>query len=229
VRYIFFLAICFLFACDPCNECDVVIFEPTVEMVFINQDSLNSLNDSIDNNLSRDSILTDSISFFSGEVNTLSSTLKELKDSGNNDTLEIFNQILSLNTQITQWRVESDTISSKNSQMNAVISIINSGSVKLTALNYRETGGSLVLADDSATVFSLPISYDKSFLTYDLTIEGDSSYYVTIDFDLVEETDVRRNVLIKAENIRVVDTDFQAFDNCETNCTDSEAVFTFYF
>jgi len=233
VRYILILTIYFLIACDPCDDCESIIFEPTVEMVFINQDSLIHLTDSINKNLRSDSILNDSINFYEQIVDDFVDSIRIWKDSLIDgvpfDTLFLFNEIIRRSDSIVTWGVASDTLTSFNAQMNNVISVINSGSVKITNLSYRETGGTLFLEDDSSTIFSLPISYDKSFLTYDITIEGDSTYFVTLDFDLVEETDMRRNVLIRAENISITDTDFQDFDNCETNCNDSEAVFTFYF
>ncbi len=52
---------------------------------------------------------------------------------------------------------------------------------------------------------------------------------IEFSYDNIQEVDEERNVLIRAENIQVVSTTFDSFDNCEENCVDGEASFTFYF
>lgn len=186
-------------SCDPCDDCDSVTFEPTVSFVFINQDSVARLDTLISiNGLRKDTV--DSI------IATLDASEEAKLDSLN--------------------RVKT-SLDSANSVYAGIQTLINTGSLRVEQVAILGANSTLTF-EDSATSWTIPLSYDKSFNQYEVSIAGVSET-VELSYDLFQELDDERNVLIRAENIRVSNTPYDSLINCEENCVDGETTITFYF
>lgn len=230
-----FLSIFILFllivSCDPCDDCDTVSFEPTVSLVFINQDSVNL----IDARLSFFSFNDSALAVHIDALDTLRSRLEEVQaglDTGNTSLQEEKDQILIL---IPERQADSLLYASLNVNADSATILtqtkatINSG---LLQVDQIEILGTLFVNTyegiDSATTWTIPLSYDGEFNTYEVVIAG-IARTIEFSYDNTQEVDAERNVLIRAENIQVVSSTFDSFDNCEENCVDGKASFTFYF
>ncbi len=198
-----FILFLFIVSCDPCDDCDTVSYEPTVSLVFINQDSIAEL----DTLISINALKTDTLDSIIGTI----------------DSEETF-KIDSLN------KVKSD-LDSANGVYNSIKSTINSGLLQLDRIEILGTGTEFTY-EDSATVWSIPLSYDAEFNQYEVTIEGISDI-IELSYENYQELDEERNVIIRARNIQVLSFTRNQLNeiesNCEETCLDGEATFTIYF
>jgi len=222
-----------LVACDPCRDCEAVSFEPTVSMIFINQDSLIKLNDRLAFFAFNDSALTVHVN----ALDTLRDRLAEIQiglNSGNTDLQSEKDFILSL---IPQQKEDSGYYATLNKDADSLTLVYNqaktqisSGSVKLDKLEI--VGGAIYTYQDSATLWTLPLSYTVSFDQYLITIRAVTDT-LELDYEVFREMDSKRNVLIRAKNIELVSFTKNLIDsvktNCGDHCTDENTTFTIYF
>ena len=222
-----------LYACDSCENCGPLVFEPSVELIFINADSAKTLTDSITNNTElRTALNTESQTFEDtlGYFNTfLDSIRNEQRVNENPDSLFLNAQITlftdSLNTNDSTVVV----LDSLNGVMNPIVTTINSGLLNVSSITVQPSGNGLTLEEDSATSYSIPLSYDQSFDQYIIELAGES-FELELTYEVYEEVDDDRRVRLRAEAIEVTSHSFDSLIyECETNCTDDNAVFTCYF
>lgn len=233
MKYLFIATFIFVLACDPCRECDTFLYEPTLTLKFINQDSLNNLNDSIGKNNLRNEILSDSIIWLEDTLHFLVDTLIFMRDSiengGDYDTTSVFDSIQEYDAELQKQSTESNSLEILNSEMSAVKSVINSGSVEVTRIENLNESFVVDIEEDSLTAFSIPLPYSAVQTRYEIEI---ADFIGTVDFSLRFDTtvDIRRNVLIRPDSIFITDFEnFTKFDTCKVNCSDGQAVFTLYF
>lgn len=218
-----------IIACDPCDDCDSISFEPTVSFIFINQDSISTIDDSL-------AVIIAIDSSFNANVDSLD----KLRDSLDKVDIAILNgEDLSLEKMdLEQWIIDRQGDSaffaalnkdgdSISSVFNSVKATINSGRILVDQIDIIGANSSLIY-EDSAEVWSIPLAFDGSFTEYEVTIAG-TTETIELSYDIFQEVDDQRNVLIRAENIRVMNEPYDSLINCEENCIDGEATFTFYF
>lgn len=216
-------------ACDPCDDCDSISFEPTVSFTFINQDSISSIDDSLAVFAYNDSALStngDSLLILRDSLNVINESIS----NGGDFTTEKMN----LEQWIAERQGDSTLFATKNKDadslstvFNTTKSLISSGLLLVDQIEIL--GASNVLTyTDSAISWNIPLSFDGSFTEYEVTIAGVTET-IELAYDNIQEVDEQRNVLIRAENIRVINTSYDSLINCDENCIDGEASFTFYF
>jgi len=233
MKHLTFILLLFviLTGCDPCEDCGTVTFEPTVEMIFINADSLKVLDDSLAFFAFNDSSLTSNIEI----LDTLRTRLEEVQtglDTGNMSLQEEKEEIINL---INERQTDSLSFATLNQNADSLISIfnetritINSGLLLVSEVTVPEVGSSLTY-EDSATSWRFPLSFENDFSIYELMIANEL-YTIELDYETFTEVDEQRNVLVRARNIQVIDTvGFDSVDICQQNCVDGNASFTFYF
>jgi hypothetical protein len=234
MKYVLPLFVFVLIAsCESEDNSISTTFEPTIELVFINADSLSKLNDSTDvvNNLN---IRLD------GLISSLNDTLSSLVDSLEviDDSIAVGGQLdaqkLSIEAAILDYSNQRTTLNEKHdvqdsliSVMNSIVSVINSGLVLVSQVEVIETGN-LLSYEDSTSSIDLPLSFDGSFYQYSIDID-DETYTLELDYNLVQEIDNKRNVLIRANDIVVTQHSFDSLNACTENCTDGNATYIFYF
>ncbi|MEM6643320.1 MAG: hypothetical protein AAF616_10095 [Bacteroidota bacterium] len=223
-----------LAACDPCEDCGAsLVFEPTVEMIFVNADSLKDIRDSLgiiafnDSALASNSFILDTLQDRIEEIDlilaTMDSALLELEKA------EILNVSVPMrkadSALFAELNKDADSISQLFTQ---AITTINSGSVELENVVIVENEATIPFTD-SATSWNFPLSFDGKFSTYTFDI-SDESFLIQLDYENFTEVDEERNVLIRARDLTLIDTlGFDSVDVCERNCFDGNATFTFYF
>lgn len=218
--------------CDPCEDCgNPVIFDPTIDLMFINSDSLNKIETQLSIIDFNDSALSSHINV----LDTLRDRLEEAQlglDTGNTSLEEEKELILVLipenQTDSSLFATLNQDADSISSVLNETKSTINSGLLQVTQIEFIETGDTLLYLD-SATNYTIPLSFDKSFTQYAITIDG-ATYQIEVDYTTFEEIDVERNVLLRAKDIQIIlpMNSFDSLQSCET-CTDGEASFILYF
>ncbi|MEO1254467.1 MAG: hypothetical protein AAFY41_06230 [Bacteroidota bacterium] len=229
-----------IIACDPCEDCDSTIFEPTVSLVFINQDSIQILDDSLAVFAFNDSVLTANID----SLDILRDSLNVVNDSIANGGM-LSNERADLQRWIEERRADSATFAAKNenadeltAEFNDIKGVISSGLIQVDQIAVLGTSFINTYDEvDSATEWSIPLSLnplssERSFNEYEVSIAG-LTEIIELDYEVFEEVDQQRTVLVRARDIRVVDRMYVEIDsvksNCEENCFDGTTVFTFYF
>ena len=228
-----FILFLLIVSCDPCEDCDTVSFEPTVSLIFINQDSI----ERIDERLSFFSFNDSALAVHIDALDTLRSRLEEVQaglDTGNTALQAEKDQILALITeqQADSLFYEEQNINSDSATvLSEAKSTINTGLIKLDRIEILGTGTEFVY-EDSSEVWNIPLSFDEKFNQYEITIKGISDI-IELDYETFQEVDEKRNVLIRAKNIEVISFTNNVIDsvltNCEETCQDGEATFTIYF
>lgn len=218
-------------SCDPCDDCDSVSFEPTISLIFINQDSIQKIDDSLAIISFNDSSLAaniDSLIFLKDSLASINDSIQNGGDL-NNEKMTIEQWIMDRQSDSLLFATKNlgtDTIAPL---LNKTKTSINTGLLQVDEIEILGTGFILTYDDiDSATVWSIPLSYNEEFNQYEITIAG-VPRTIEFSYENFQELDKERNVLVRAKDIQVVSTTFNSFDNCEDNCVDGEATFTFYF
>ncbi|MEQ9006882.1 MAG: hypothetical protein RLP12_03295, partial [Ekhidna sp.] len=171
-----FILFLFIASCDPCDDCDTVSFEPTISLIFINQDSVNSLDDSLMVFAFNDSALAVHVN----ALDTLRSRLVEVQnglDTGNTSLQAEKDEILSLIPERQNDSTLYATLNQDSDSLTAVFnqtkSTINSGMLQVDQIEILGTQNILTYEDiDSATSWSIPLAYDGEFTQYEVTIAG---------------------------------------------------------
>lgn len=217
-------------SCDPCDDCTTVTFEPTAQMIFINADSVSSIDSSLVAFAEIDSSLNSNID----SLTVLRDSLQIITDSiANGGNLGI--EQLALQTLISARQSDSIMFANQNVGLDSIGSVlsstratINSGLLLIRKIKFPEINDSLIYTDeDSATFWNFPLSYEGAFSSYEITIDNEV-FSIELEYENFTEIDEERNVLIRAQDIQVINHSFDSLNSCET-CVDGEATFTFYF
>ena len=224
-----------LVSCDPCDDCSSTSFEPTVSFVFINQDSIASIDDSLAVFVFNDSVLTANIDSLTVLRDSLLIIDDSIANGGNLGTekANLEQWIIDRQTDSLEFATRNKDADSLTSVFNETKTTINSGLIQVDQVEILGTSFVETYTDiDSATTWSIPLSFDGSFNQYEVMI-ADLTEVIELNYEVVQEIDEERNVLIRAQNIQVLDKVYIEIDsvksNCEENCIDGETVFTFYF
>lgn len=231
-RLIPFILMLVLTSCDPCPDCGVSArFEPTVEMIFINQDSVNSINDSLSVFAFNDSSLNANID----SLLLLNDSLQIIVDS-----IERGGMLLNEKMNIEEWialrRLDSLFYATLNKEADSLSALFNqtkasiaSGLMKIDELTIIETGESVSYSDSSAS-WNFPLLFDENSVLYEFIIDKET-YSIALGYETYTEMDQQRNVLVRATHISVIESseNFITLDSCNVTCEDSNATFTFYF
>ncbi len=227
-----FLLTLVITACDPCTECgEPLVSEPTAEMIFINQSRV----DMIDKTLLVLDSLDSSFTSTNAVLVSFRDSLQQLDDSlelGLNEYQDerdaVFDSIMQL--EIDSLFLDMLGINDSISDLNSTKSTINSGNILLDKIVIPEINDSLTYTeDDSSTSWFFPLSFENRFSIYEVFIQNEK-LTIELEYETFTEVDTERNVNVRAQNIMVVDTlGVDSVINCEQNCVDGEATFTFYF
>jgi len=234
--YILLIWMTLAYACDPCADCgEPLRYDPTVKMIFINQDSADVLNDSIQFN--KDSIATNTAL---RKVNT--DSMKVLQDSliivdtlvaaGKEEYIEVQDLF---NETIDSLSIVSDSLSSYSKQLTAInteltkiLTVINKGTVQLQHTSILENGAELNY-EDSTTSFRLPLLLASNQTSYRITIDG-IDYTIAFTYETFESIDKARVAKVSAGNLEVLSHSFDSLTlNCPSDCISDDATVTVYF
>ena len=227
--------------CDPCADCgEPLVYDPTVRLVFINQDSIIQLTDSVDKNkdsiTNLNTIKTSAVDSIRQLTDTIDA-LQDLIDDGNTeyqDELDRFNEI-SDSIEVVRDSVTSyaSQVTQINKDLNATITLMKNGKVQLLEVILENNGRELIY-EDSMSAFALPLLLGTvgEYTESNYSINIDQSYYeIGIGYETYENINEARLARVRA---RATDITFSTFDslnvNCRTtDCISDETTVTVYF
>ena len=230
--YIFIL-FTFIVSCDPCDDCDTVSFEPTISLIFINQDSIVHIDDSLAVFAFNDSIVSASTDSIEVLRDSLTLVIDSIANGGSlaSEQADLEQKILVMQADSSFYATLNVDADSLTAVFTTTKSTISSGLIKLDSIEVLGTS-SVFTYEDSAAVWSIPLSFDASFNQYEVTVAGTSDI-LEFSYENFQEVDQERRVLIRAKNIRLTSFTQNQIDSvltsCGETCNDDEATFTVYF
>ncbi|WP_258097698.1 hypothetical protein [Marinoscillum pacificum] len=240
-RYLVILGVWMLSAwgCDPCEDCgEPLVYDPSVKVVFINQDSINKVNvlvafndDSITKLTEWKSDLTDSINFLDDSLDAL----QILIDDGATEYQEAFDRITLFNDSLDVVRDSvtnyTSYVKAENTELKSLITLMNSGKVQLTSVVLLNNGTELIYEDTMAT-FSLPLllgtvgEYAQS--NYEITII-DTVFNLDFSYITYETVNEARVASVRARDLDILNSDTVHVNCATTECISDETTVTVYF
>ena len=118
--FIFLLILVLIGSCDPCSECsEPLVVEPTVEMIFINQDSIVAIDDSLSVIAFNDSSLLANIDSLTLLNDSLTIILDSISNGGILET-----EKLSLESLILLRQADSALFATLNKDADSISTIL---------------------------------------------------------------------------------------------------------
>ncbi|MEQ8336773.1 MAG: hypothetical protein RIA62_05485 [Cyclobacteriaceae bacterium] len=235
---IFIIWLAFCTACDPCENCgEPLIYEPTVELVIINKDTLKKLDtvlglytDSLDRNEDKEGWAQD-------ELDSLEARLIVVNDSienGNNSYQEEKEELEVLISDYLDSLVYYDTLLTQIDSVIDYLNIqkgqVNKGLLRVDTLFINDQ---YLTYEDSFETYDAPLLMnEESFTQFEIVI-GNFRGEIAFDYDLEEFVDATREIKLRAFNIYPVNS--FGFDSvgepiCVTDqCRDDETTVYLYF
>lgn len=225
-------------ACEPCAECgEPLLFDPNVQMKFINRDSLLVIQDSliatenkIDSlNIEGDSLST-KISEWASLINSLTDSIEDGKTQYISDTVLYDDSIViafAQNILVDTALVEENEL---KTFLTEIETTILSGNVRVDNLSILENS-SQESYTDSALIYSFPLlmqGFDITTFAIDIEDKKDTiSFSYTTDLFV----DTQRRVEMRAFNIDTVSYTYDSliFECNTSECLSNEVLVTVYF
>lgn len=225
--------------CDPCDDCgEPLVYDPTVKVVFINQDSLNQLTLLVNDN--KDSIAALKVlkSSLTDSINTLDDSLEvlqELIEGGENGYQSTFDQLSQIYDSLDVVSDSATSYSSQltaiNKELNSTISVISGGKVQLDQVILLNNG-TVLTYEDTMSSFYLPLLLgtvgEFTETNYEITIV-DTVLVLDFSYHTYETVNEARVARVRARNLEVINSDTVNV-NCKTDeCISDETTVTVYF
>lgn len=214
-----------------CSEDDEVFFnEPNIDVQFFNIDSLVKVDDSLKVITDSILVLTDSLKIWNDSILVLNDTITNLTiliGQGQTDlemNKNLFESYLTiLSTNVVVYDKLDSTLDSHNTILSGTKSDIESGKIELSSIENIENGN-VVFYEDSATLYSLPLSMTTDFSSYRLTIDN-RTYELELDYKRVKEENDLSKIVVVAFDIAVKRHTFDSLkQNCNTTLCENDGV-----
>jgi archaellum component FlaF (FlaF/FlaG flagellin family) len=230
-----------IYACEPCAECGKKLyFEPTINVKFIDKDSLDTLeseikliNKEINNLQKQKDTLTSKIEAFEKTIDKLADSIKDGKTQYIADTIAKHNLILSYDSlKKTATRLDS-TKKAIKATLDIALKNVNAGLVQVKKLTILENGRS-VSNNTLYTNYAFPLLMeDFSTTTYEIEL-GNEINTIGFEYETELRVDAKRRIKMRAFNIDTVTAGYSypyppKIDCTTTNCEDNEVLVTIYF
>lgn len=225
--------------CDPCEDCgEPLLYDPLVSLIFINQDSADILNDSIDKKKLEISELNTIRNLLSYTIDSLQDSLSTLQDLIDAGEIEYEDEYVIIDNSYTQALAEleirdaqRDTLDSINLDYSTALKLILSGKVQVDKAVLVENG-TIIEYEDSAAIYPMPLlmGTNAQSTSYEFEIR-EKVINVYFDYDIIETINEARVYKRIATNIRVNSPTDSISVKCvdPDNCTSNETTVTVYF
>lgn len=223
------LGLLLLEACgDECEDCEPAVVQPSIAALFINQDSLMTLNVQID---SLDSIIglnQELLSETNAFINILVDSLTRLEnglDTGNTDledlVIRVEDQIDSSQTKTIEFDETIALLEEDVQDLGSIVTLIESGNILVSRMTNLDNQV-VVNYEDSSTQWSFPVDLNVDLVRYEVVI-NENSYDVSIGYEREQDVNFRREVILRINNIEIIN--YSGFDTVTLN----EKKLTLYF
>jgi hypothetical protein len=229
------LSTVYLSACTQCDECDVLVSEPTLPLQVFNQDSLNKVAGLLPELAAQVEALDAQLtaletvrSTFEDSVNVLTNLIAQ--DSTQYElTLVSVNTLLAdIQTAYVRDSIQLATLQSTSQSYAIALSELVAGLTRIDTIYDLDTDNFIVNAD-STEVYSLPLAAGLKSVNYRLVI-GDDRFDIAITYDTEFYEDEKSRVGYLARNIAVASHSFDSLTvDCNENCISTNGKIVAYY
>ena len=233
---VFLLVVMVIYGCQDCDDCGPLLKDPTVNLKFINQDSLGRVEElltqttqDLQETISTQTLVNDSIGIINIQLQTIDLDIANGVDGLEELRSELSQQLESLQATFENLQELRLLQESEITVLNNVQSDILSGRIFIDSLVSRTDMTSSDFGTDSLTVFKFPLSVNRDSTAYSIFI-GERMFELTLDYvrNFGEDERSRIEVIVSDIKIREGYTFQQVDINCEV-CPSNETTITAYF
>lgn len=217
------LSITYLSGCTQCDECDVLVSEPTLPMQIFNQDSLSQVSarltelapqiEALETQLAE---LVTNRSFFEDSVSLLTE-LTSQDSSQYASTLQAVSALLAeIKMAYTRDSASQASLVSASDIFSAALAQLEAGLTRIDTIYDLDTDNYIVNTD-STELYSLPLSPGLNNVNYRLVI-GQKRFDLSLTYETELYQDEKSRVGYIARNIAVAG---HSFDSLTVNCTEN--------
>jgi hypothetical protein len=218
------ISIAYLSGCTQCDECDILVNEPTVPLVIFNQDSLNQVG-----------IL---LTTLAGQIEELNSQVSELQinrafigdsvvvltDLIAQDSIQYETALTAINALLSSLDITYDQDSTtlaalvvESQLFTNALSELESGLTRIDTIYDLDTDN-FIVNTDSTDLYSLPLSPGLNSVNYLLVI-GQQRFEISLSYETELYEDEKSRVGFLARNIAVASHSFDSLAvDCNENC-----------
>ncbi len=238
IAAILILWLVFTTSCDPCENCgEPLLFEPTVALIFINNDTLGKLTselglitDSLERSEDRESNAADQLDSMEARLIVVNDSI----DNGNASYEAERDQLEDLiGIYIDSLGYYTELIGNIDSVYDYLIDQRRDVSNGLLKVDTLFINGQYLTYDDSIETYDAPLLMNEESFTQFEVVIGDFRGEIAFDYELRESVDATREIKLRAYDI--FPTDFFGFDSLEgpscvtPQCRDNETTVYLYF
>ncbi|MEQ9298465.1 MAG: hypothetical protein RIF33_07875 [Cyclobacteriaceae bacterium] len=216
-------SIVYLSGCTQCDECDILVSEPTVPLQIFNQDSLSQVSTLL-------TTLSTQIEALDLQVTELETTRSSFEDSVTvltdliaqdsiqyEATLASVNDLLaSINASYSRDSLSLADLTEQNELYTTALSELETGLTRIDTIYDLDTDN-FIVNTDSTELYSLPLSPGLNTINYRLII-GQRRFDLSIVYETELYEDEKSRVGSQARNIAVAS---HSFDSLTVDCTEN--------
>ena len=235
---IFVIWVLFSSACDPCDNCgEPLIYEPTVELVIINKDTLEKLNnvlgvfsDSLDKNEDKEGLAVDKLDSLEERLIVVNDSIENGNNSYQEEKEELEDLIGDYMDSLVYYDALLTQIDSVIDYFTTQKSNVNKGLLRIDTLFVNDQ---FLTYEDSSESYDAPLLMNEESFTQFEVVIGNFRGEIAFDYDLEEFVDATREIKLRAFNIHPANS--FGFDSvgepiCVTDqCRDDETTLYLYF
>lgn len=225
-------------SCDPCDNCgEPLVFEPTVALVFINNDTLEKLTtvieyvtDSLDRTETQETIAENELDSLEARLNVVNDSIENGNTSYEAEKDDLEELINTYADSLVYYTLLADDIDSIADYFVAKRTDVLNGLLRVDTLFINDQ---YLTFSDSFEIYDAPLLMNEESFTQFEVVIGDFRGEVAFDYNLIESVDATREIKLRASDIFPVN--YVAFDSisdpdCETpQCFDHETTVYLYF
>ena len=211
-----------------------LLSEPRIQMFFINQDSLEDVQDTLvevsDSLVVIDTLLTyysDSASIVFDSLIQLGILIQEGQDELQPRFDSLTDERERLTTEFEATEDLDSIMNESRKQWTEVESTINSGEVLVSSITNR-VNSKRVEYEDSSTLWYLPVSMNEDEVFTSIELDG-QFYDLDVSYERLITVNEFNNVIVETQNISITNDDFIRIEFDCQDCKGREATFIIYF
>lgn len=217
------LSIVYLSGCTQCDECDILVSEPTVPLQIFNQDSLNQVGTLLTTLSAQSEALDLQVAELESTRSLLEDSVIVLTNLIAQDSTQYEATLASVNILLADVNLsysrDSTSLAEVTSQSELYASALSDLEAGLTRIDtiYDLDTDNFIVNTDSTELYSLPLSPGLNNVNYRLSI-AQKRFNVSVSYETELYEDEKSRVGYLARNIAVVS---HSFDSLTVDCTEN--------
>lgn len=224
----------YISSCTQCDECDILVSEPTVPLQIINQDSLNETSTVLEVLTTEIVALKEQLAELETNRSTFEDSVEVLKNLLAQDSIQYESTLSAVNALIvdisTSYTLDSLNLSALESTRDdytSALADLESGLTRIDTI-YDLATDNFIVNTDSSALYNLPLSIVTNLVNYRLII-GSEHFDLAISYETELYEDEKSRVGYLARNIEVVSHSFDSLTvDCTENCISTDGKIVAY-